>query len=151
LNQYQSIPSIPSNVHAFGYNENDNNELELNEPPIEYFKGEREDRVGPGQYNPNVQQVKARGISWSQPKAKKIEDAKTNPQIGPGSYEVTTINALYNYKPSCNFASKTMRTMDQRKGAVLNAKAINEEKMSNATESRMLSEKAPPSTQLDSD
>lgn len=27
INQYQSIPSIPSNIHAFGYNENENNEL----------------------------------------------------------------------------------------------------------------------------
>lgn len=43
-----------------------------------------------------------------------------NPNIGPGSYEVTTINPLYNYKPTANFTSKTMRTMDQRKGAVVN-------------------------------
>lgn len=34
INQYQSIPSIPSNIHAYGYNENESNELELNEPPI---------------------------------------------------------------------------------------------------------------------
>lgn len=70
--------------------------------------------------------------------------------IGPGSYEVTTINPLYNYKPSSNFASKTMRTMDQRKGAVLNQQ-INEEKNESQAESRIFSEKAPPSTQLDSD
>ena len=30
INQYQSIPSIPSNIHAYGYNENEANELELN-------------------------------------------------------------------------------------------------------------------------
>ena len=30
INQYQSIPSIPSNIHAYGYNENENTELELN-------------------------------------------------------------------------------------------------------------------------
>jgi len=30
LNKYQSIPSIPSNIHAFGYND----ALELNEPPV---------------------------------------------------------------------------------------------------------------------
>lgn len=71
INQYQSIPSIPSNIHAFGYNENDNSELELNEPPIEYHKGEKGDVVGPGQYNPTVNQVKSRGLSWSQPKAKR--------------------------------------------------------------------------------
>lgn len=41
--------------------------------------------------------------------------------------------------------------MDQRKGAVTNVKGIKEEEMSNAAESRLLSEKAPPSTQFDSD
>jgi len=41
INKYQSIPSIPSNIHAYGYNENERkvvlnvgNELELNEPPV---------------------------------------------------------------------------------------------------------------------
>lgn len=43
-----------------------------------------------------------------------------------------------------------MRTMDQRKGAVLNQQ-INEEKNESQAESRIFSEKAPPSTQLDSD
>lgn len=42
--------------------------------------------VGPGQYNPNVVPVKSRGLSWSQSKAKKTEDVKTNPVVGPGSY-----------------------------------------------------------------
>lgn len=40
--------------------------------------------------------------------------------IGPGSYDIKTVQSLYNYKPSCNFASKTLRTMDQRKGAFIN-------------------------------
>jgi hypothetical protein len=74
-------------------------------------------------------QVKARGISWSQPKSKKLDEPMTNVNIGPGSYEVTSINPLYNYKPSSNFASKTVRTMDQRKGAVLiQQQQINEER-----------------------
>lgn len=94
--------------------------------------------------------MKTRGISWSQPKSKKGDEIKTNPQIGPGTYETTTINPLYNYKPSSNFASKSLRTMDQRKGAIANAPKINEEQMSNQTSSRMLSEKAPASTQIDS-
>jgi hypothetical protein len=127
INQYQSIPSIPSNIHAYGYNENESNELELNEPPIEYFKGEKTDKVGPGQYNPSVSQLKPRGQSWSQPKGKRSEPVPpNNPHIGPGTYEVATINPLYSYKPSSNFASKTMRTMDQRKGALINKPAIPE-------------------------
>lgn len=76
--------------------------------------------MGPGQYNPNVNVVKARGISWSQPKSNKQEEPKVNKNVGPGSYEITTINALYNYKPSSNFVSKTVRTMDQRKGSIIN-------------------------------
>lgn len=72
LNKYQSIPSIPSNIHAFGYND----ALELNEPPVEVLKGERGDTVGPGHYDPKVEQVKPRGISWSQPKNKKVENLK---------------------------------------------------------------------------
>ena len=84
--------------------------------------------------------------------------------VGPGSYETSTISPLYNYKPSSNFASKTMRTMDQRKGAITNAnmmhantnvdfktKPIKEEKYENQAESRMLSEKGPASTHIDSD
>lgn len=50
LNKYQSIPSIPSNIHAFGYND----ALELNEPPVEVLKGEKGDTVGPGHYEPKV-------------------------------------------------------------------------------------------------
>jgi hypothetical protein len=107
--------------------------------------------VGPGQYNPNASVVKPRGLSWSQPKAKKGPEIKTNVNIGPGSYETTTINPLYNYKPNSTFTSKTVRTMEQRKGAVTNAKVIKEEEVSNQAESRLLSEKAPPSTQFDSD
>ena len=26
INKYQSIPSIPSNIHAYGYNENESNQ-----------------------------------------------------------------------------------------------------------------------------
>lgn len=124
---------------------------------MEYFKGEKSDKVGPGQYNPNVQVVKTRGLSWSQPKGKRIEEVKTNSNVGPGTYEATSINPLYNYKPSSNFASKTMRTMDQRKGAVTNAKYQVKEERERAkseyqAESRILSEKGgAASTHIDSD
>jgi hypothetical protein len=41
--------------------------------------------------------------------------------------------------------------MDQRKGAILNAKTIKEDDTSNHTESRVFSEKGPQSTHIDSD
>ena len=88
LNKYQSIPSIPSNLHAFGYND----ALELNEPPVELFKGEKGDTVGPGQYESQKDETsKSRGVSWVKEKAIKDvnEDEKDN--IGPGSYEVKTM------------------------------------------------------------
>lgn len=48
-----------------------------------------------------------------------MEQAKNNANLGPGSYDIKTVQSLYNYKPSVGFASKTLRSMDQRKGAVL--------------------------------
>ena len=81
--------------------------------------------------------------------------------VGPGSYDVKTMQSLYSYKPSAGFASKTMRTMDQRKGAISQYQAagkrpeqIIEDNASSASskmESRVLSEKAPPSTMIDDD
>ena len=93
-----------------------------------------------------------RGISWSQPKGKKVEE-KPNVAVGPGTYEATSISPLYNYKPSSNFASKTMRTMDQRKGAIVNGKNQIEEKVKseNPGESRVFLEKGAASTHIDSD
>lgn len=38
--------------------------------------------------------------------------------LGPGSYEIKTMQPLYAFKPSPEFASKTMRSMDQRKGYI---------------------------------
>lgn len=61
---------------------------------------------------------------WSQAKEKRWEDPKVNLQVGPGSYDIKSVQSLYNYKPSAGFASKTLRSMDQRKGAVLHEQAI---------------------------
>ena len=49
--------------------------------------------------------------------------------VGPGSYDVKSIQSLYTYKPSVGFASKTLRSMDQRKGAIINASNANQTKM----------------------
>lgn len=68
------------------------------------------------------------------------------------------MQSLYSYKPTVGFASKTMRTMDQRKGAISQYQAakrpeqIIEDNASSASskmDSRVLSEKAPPSTMVD--
>lgn len=94
------------------------NELQLNEPPIQVYKGEKEDKVGPGHYNaPNASRTKGTS-TWSQTREKRWEDNKGLNNVGPGSYDIKTMQSLYSYKPSAGFASKTMRTMDQRKGAI---------------------------------
>lgn len=99
---------------------NVDNELELNEPPIEVYKGEKNDVIGPGHYNVPSKE-RTRGTScWSQAKEKRFEETKANLNIGPGSYDVKSIQSLYTYKPSVGFASKTLRSMDQRKGALIN-------------------------------
>lgn len=78
---------------------------------------------------------------------------------GPGSYDPKQVQSLYNYKPSVGFASKTLRTQDQRKGAIINEKTkkqnskIIEDNTSfqSQLDSRVASEKAPPSTKIDDD
>lgn len=136
------------------------NELELNEPPIEVFKGEKDDKIGPGHYNLNTQERTKGTSTWSQAKEKRWEDPKATTVVGPGSYDIKTMQSLYSYKPSAGFASKTVRTMDQRKGAISQYQPANRpmkimednaSSVSSKMESRVLSEKAPPSTMVGDD
>lgn len=63
---------------------------------------------------------RVKGVScWSQAKEKKILERKEpSLSVGPGSYDVKTVQSLYNYKQTSNFASKTLRSGDQRKGLI---------------------------------
>jgi hypothetical protein len=47
-----------------------------------------------------------------------MKQNKINENVGPGCYDVKTMQSLYTYKPSSNFASTTMRTGLQRKSAL---------------------------------
>lgn len=67
---------------------------------------------------------------------------------------------MYNYKPTSGFASKTLRSMDQRKGAMIHEQAIrksekimedNASSHASQMDSRVFSEKNPPSTMIDDD
>jgi hypothetical protein len=78
--------------------------------------------------------------------------------VGPGSYDIKSVQSLYNYKPNAGFASKTLRSMDQRKGAILHEQAIkksekiledNASSRASQMDSRVFSEKNPPSTMID--
>lgn len=116
INKYQSIPSIPSNTHAYGYYENEENQLELNEPPTEVITGKKNDAVGPGQYNLTLQD-RVRGKSWKEDKTLKLPNFGGNPNIGPGSYEIRDGIPLYTYKPSGSFVSSTLRANEPKKAA----------------------------------
>ena len=157
INKYQSIPSIPSNIHAYGYNENERkvvlnvgNELELNEPPVEVIKGEKEETVGPGHYNVTTSIMdRKKGHSWHNSRTIRDPPPKAVSSVGPGSYDVHNYVPVVSYKPSHAFASSTLRTMDQRKGAIANK--VIADKVNNIRESRAASEKAPESTHVDSE
>lgn len=49
-----NAPSIPSHNNVFGYEENQRGELIKQKNAIKTYKGVGEDRVGPGDYDPNV-------------------------------------------------------------------------------------------------
>ena len=65
-----SAPSIPKQDQAFGYEEGPLGQLVKQKPPLLIHKGEREDRVGPGNYDPSIAITKpnARGSDFSRSK-----------------------------------------------------------------------------------
>jgi hypothetical protein len=76
VNNYQSIPSIPSNMHAHGYSESEDNVLEL-------IEVRREPEP------PARQQERARGVSWQRQTGRlTVFDTTRGSTLGPGSYEV---------------------------------------------------------------
>lgn len=72
--------------------------------------------VGPGQYNlSHAQKVGVK--SWKEDKTVKLPAFPTNPNVGPGSYEIRDGIPLYNYKPTGSFISNTVRTIEPKKPA----------------------------------
>jgi len=126
INRYQSIPSIPSQTHAYGYTENENNDLELNKSPAAEQVAHTKDIPGPGQYEAKTafDAKEFKGAAWHKSKVKRLEDTENKKDLqnlGPGIYEINVnMVPLYKLKPSPEFASKTVRTSDMRKGAVAN-------------------------------
>lgn len=150
INKYQSIPSIPSNTHAYGYYENEESQLELNEPPVEIISGKRNDAVGPGQYN-ITREERARGKSWKEDRTVKLPNFGGNPNVGPGSYEIKDGIPLYTYKPMGSFVSNTLRTNEPRKfGGGNQNKMSFTDRVKLTSESQVMSEKGPESTHMDS-
>jgi hypothetical protein len=92
-----SAPSIPKQDQAFGYEEGPLGQLVKQKPPLLIHKGEREDRVGPGNYDPSIAITKpnARGSDFSRSKSARTSITRAVPQgamletnPGPGTYEL---------------------------------------------------------------
>jgi len=108
-------PSIPSNVHSYGYTENEEHKLLLNKNPLLQVQ----QFVGPGYYESkaNTQGAKYRGPTFHKTTAKKgtnfENSSATSNLIGPGTYSLDDVNGpSYKSNPQSGFVSNTTRTFD---------------------------------------
>jgi len=109
------IPSIPSNTHSYGYTENDEHDLVLNQDPL----AQAQQYVGPGYYEvkENPQGAKYKGPSWHKSGVKKLDSfaksTATSHIVGPGTYEAPepTLPA-FKSKPNAGFVSTSTRSFD---------------------------------------
>ncbi|KAL4442208.1 hypothetical protein ABPG74_009226 [Tetrahymena malaccensis] len=125
INRYSSIPSIPGKQQQYGYTENENNQLELNQ--LNNSMADADKNLGPGCYDIKGtfnQPSRIRGVSWHNQnpvKATNSEKLDTSCYVGPGSYETNYFSQgpLYKLKQSHVFSSKSNR--DQRRGERANS------------------------------
>jgi len=109
------VPSIPSNVHSYGYTENDEHELVLNQNPLIQVQK----FVGPGYYEakPTPQNHKYKGPSWHKSGVKKgaplTHGTATSNTVGPGTYDPEyASNPAYKTNPHAGFISTSTRSFD---------------------------------------
>jgi len=117
-----SAPSIPRQDQAFGYEEGPLGQLLKQKAPLLIHKGEREDKVGPGNYDPSIAATKPnpRGSDFSRSKSARTSITRAVPEgamlelnPGPGTYELgaQTFEQLPTHakKPTSTFASRVLR------------------------------------------
>lgn len=96
--QLYNIPSIPFHESSFGYEESGNGEL-LRQPTVnDGFTGDKNDSVGPGQYEIKDPLINMHGGNWHISKVNRMGLKVPENELGPGSY-----NAIY--KTSKSFSS----------------------------------------------
>lgn len=110
----RSIPSIPSNIHSLGYEENEQGELVVNKNSLIHHTGRKEDSAGPGHYTLN-QLRDNKGTTWHKSKSQRDfyrSNTATGPSVGPGAYTKfkVKVEPMYKFKESSAFACKTSRT-----------------------------------------
>ncbi|OMJ90035.1 hypothetical protein SteCoe_7717 [Stentor coeruleus] len=107
-----TVPSIPSQSQAFGYDETEFGDLIKQKNPNDAYSGNRYDSVGPGQYNPKpvVEIYGKKGPAWHKSNSKR-EFLKTSGQssLGPGTYTIDKSQTVYKLKSSAAFVSTCKR------------------------------------------
>lgn len=117
-----SAPSIPKQDQAFGYEEGPMGQLIKQKAPILIHKGEGEDKVGPGNYDPSIAVTKGnpRGADFSRSRSARTSITRAVPEgamleinPGPGSYELggKTFEDMPTHakRPTATFASRVLR------------------------------------------
>jgi len=117
-----SAPSIPRQDQAFGYEEGPMGQLVKQKAPIETYKGDTFDKVGPGNYDPSIAVTRpnVRGSDFSRSKSARTSITRAVPQgamlelnPGPGSYQLAAPPvpdvAMNVKKPTATFASRVLR------------------------------------------
>jgi hypothetical protein len=113
ISNSRSIPSIPSQAHALGYEETEQGELVINKNSLLSHSGKKGDCVGPGQYTIHSDQ-RTLGTSWHKSKSQRNfyrSSTATGPQVGPGAYTKfkVKVEPMYKFKESSAFACKSQR------------------------------------------
>lgn len=111
LKTFPSVPSIPTQIHAFGYDETENGELVCQKNPVAVYSGIGQNSVGPGQYNPQtVSEIyNNKGTAWHKSSVKRDLSTKGSSNLGPGSYSDLRPGNWYKLKGSAAFASTCKR------------------------------------------
>mmetsp|Transcript_68346 Transcript_68346/g.142457 ORF Transcript_68346/g.142457 Transcript_68346/m.142457 type:complete len:591 (+) Transcript_68346:227-1999(+) len=117
-----TAPSIPKQDQAFGYEEGPAGQLVKQAAPVQRYKGDKRDMVGPGAYEVNVGSTRPnpRGFDFGRSKSSRTEFARgrlggEDGAPGPGTYEAPTggevveAPAPSRKRPTANFASRVLR------------------------------------------
>lgn len=109
LNNFPSVPSIPTQSQAYGYDETLSGELISQKNPNQLHSGLPGDHIGPGHYNPK-KITQSLGTIWHKSNSRRelIPSTSSN-NIGPGSYSANQGQSMYKLKTSAVFASTCKR------------------------------------------
>ena len=112
LNTFPSVPSIPTQSQAYGYDETLGGELISQKNPNDLHSGTPGDHIGPGHYNPKpiIGPHSAKGTVWHKSNSRReLVPSSSSSNLGPGSYTESRGQNIYKLKTSSSFASACKR------------------------------------------